>query len=137
MPSVKKAIKGIAEHLRRVKETGALTAELADIIGVSLQHCSKAIKAGTDDGVFAWHIDAAPKAPLRRRWYLTEYRPNHPPPRSLPSVAVVVVKPEEPRKATVTVQQGPVFRDTRFTFDPPLGWVGEITRDWQERRGQG
>lgn len=28
------------------------------------------------------------------------------------------------------------FVDKRFAFDPPPGWVGQITRDWRERRLQ-
>lgn len=35
----------------------------------------------------------------------------------------------------VTVTQCPSGTDARFRFDPPPGWVGEITRDWLARRG--
>lgn len=44
------------------------------------------------------------------------------------------------RDATVTwpahvkVQKAPDFKDTRFTFDPPPGWKGQITADWMDRR---
>ena len=37
--------------------------------------------------------------------------------------------------AHVQVQRAPVCRDTRFTFTPPEGWVGEFGKEWQERRG--
>lgn len=48
----------------------------------------------------------------------------------------------EPKKAKVIwpehvqVQRIPTPQDTRFTFDPPPGWRGEITRDWMNHRMQ-
>lgn len=36
----------------------------------------------------------------------------------------------------VQVQRIPTAQDTRFTFDPPPGWKGEITRDWMDHRLQ-
>lgn len=36
----------------------------------------------------------------------------------------------------VQVQRIPTPQDTRFTFTPPKGWKGEITRDWMDRRLQ-
>lgn len=35
----------------------------------------------------------------------------------------------------VPVTHCPSGTDARFRFDPPPGWVGEITRDWLARRG--
>lgn len=35
---------------------------------------------------------------------------------------------------SVKVQRLPCGRDTRFTFDPPKGWKGQITQDWMDRR---
>lgn len=37
--------------------------------------------------------------------------------------------------AHVQVQRAPTPVDTRFAFIPPPGWVGEFSREWQERRG--
>lgn len=34
----------------------------------------------------------------------------------------------------VQVQRAPTPRDDRFTFTPPPGWKGELTREWEERR---
>lgn len=36
----------------------------------------------------------------------------------------------------VQVQRIPTPKDTRFTFEPPPGWRGEITRDWMDHRLQ-
>lgn len=36
----------------------------------------------------------------------------------------------------VKPQEVPCGRDTRFTFDPPPGWRGQITQDWLDRRLQ-
>lgn len=37
-----------------------------------------------------------------------------------------------PENVRVTV--APTYRDTRFTFDPPPGWRGELMREWEQRR---
>ncbi len=36
----------------------------------------------------------------------------------------------------VKVQFAPQHKDSRFSFDPPPGWKGQITQDWMDRRLQ-
>lgn len=36
--------------------------------------------------------------------------------------------------AHVQIQRAPTPRDDRFTFTPPPGWKGELTREWEQRR---
>lgn len=43
--------------------------------------------------------------------------------------SATVVWPEH-----IQIQKVPSGRDTRFTFDPPPGWRGQITKDWMNRR---
>lgn len=35
------------------------------------------------------------------------------------------------------ITRAELFVDRRFTFTPPPGWVGEITKDWRARRLEG
>lgn len=44
-------------------------------------------------------------------------------------LSATVVWPEH-----IQIQKVPAGRDTRFTFDPPPGWRGQITEDWMNRR---
>lgn len=46
-------------------------------------------------------------------------------------VAPVITWPDN-----VKVTKAPTPKDSRFTFDPPPGWKGQITRDWMDRRLQ-
>lgn len=75
------------------------------------------------------------------RWFLVELAPpeksGEPKPLkaaersravTLPACADAII-PE-----TVKVTVCPSGRDQRFTFTPPPGWVGQITRDWRERK---
>lgn len=39
--------------------------------------------------------------------------------------------------ANVRVTVAPTQHDTRFTFDPPPGWKGELGRDWERKRSGG
>lgn len=56
---------------------------------------------------------------------------SQPPTRvSLPADATVIVPPG------LQVTVCPHGVDNRFTFTPPKGWRGQITRDWRERRLQ-
>jgi len=75
------------------------------------------------------------------RWFLAEFapeeraaepRPLQAAPKSkavtLPAGADPIIPP------TVKVTVCPAGVDHRFTFTPPPGWVGQITRDWREPR---
>ncbi len=48
-----------------------------------------------------------------------------------PAKAPTITWPEH-----VKVQVAPTPKDSRFTFDAPEGWKGQITRDWMDRRLQ-
>jgi hypothetical protein len=74
--------------------------------------------------------------------YAPEHAPKEParvyaPLRRLTSIrdANVMVPQGDPIITPATkVTVCPSGTDQRFTFSPPPGWVGQITRDWRERR---
>lgn len=79
------------------------------------------------------------------RYYLTEHAPAERPQRPPPKQRLTSVRDENKRlpldgEPIITertkVTRAEPFVDRRFTFDPPPGWRGQITRDWQARRLQ-
>ena len=94
-------------------------------------------------------------APNGKRYYLPEFAPVGESARTEKPRGRPVAKKREPTvlahkvksvtlrldpsapaivPADVKVTIAPPFRDTRFVFDPPPGWRGEITTDWLDRR---
>jgi hypothetical protein len=87
------------------------------------------------------HMGGSGKSRATRTYFLPEFAPD------VNAVAVVRKSAPKDRPATVRlgdgepiipphvkVQDCPSGKDHRFTFTPTAGWVGQITRDWRERR---
>jgi hypothetical protein len=53
-----------------------------------------------------------------------------------PRQSVVNLEPGVQLHHGIKVTLCPAGKDQRYTFTPPPGWVGQITRDWRERRLQ-
>ena len=129
------------QALQDVGERGAVIMELADMVQANVKNLAQRLNDLERAGMVGWRRDADQgKGHLRKRWYLAARLPKQiavAPLRRLTSI----------RDANVTMPQGepiitpatkvtvcPSGTDQRFTFSPPPGWVGQITRDWREGR---
>lgn len=86
------------------------------------------------------------RAAIRQAKGLPPYDPTPKPPKPKAPAKLRQTKdwtPQESVKATVIWPENvkvhvlPTGRDTRFSFDPPPGWVGQISKDWLDRRHSG
>lgn len=119
------------------ESTGATTDELAAELGRHKVQVGGALAKMGKAGSVAWHLMSNGMCHNKRRWYLPQHKPSEPPLQPATNVCVTPM-PAAPKPAAngAVLVQCPAFEDRRFTFDPPPGWVGEITRDWRERRLQ-
>ena len=143
MASFKRTMSRAASLLRERASQGATTVEIASALGVHENHAGGALNEMSKAGTVAWHAIGDGICHNRRRWYLPEFKPAAAPvllgsalnrPRVIKARSTRLNRNQAPAGPAPAPIVCPAFKDTRFAFDPPPGWVGEITRDWQESR---
>lgn len=132
---------------------GLYVAQIVSRHKVSQSQAKIVLARGLEAGLYAWHSDRSERSSSRRRWYLARHKPDQSPetwkkqpkkpkvkaamtaikklpPACAPKHVKAPWKPgqEVVHKGKVTLCPSGI--DQRFTFTPPPGWVGEITRDW-------
>jgi hypothetical protein len=127
----------------RAMPTGATCAALVNVLGIKRERiatcCGNLIARGT-----VAYVGGA----RGRVYYAVEHAPDHakretmkrkPKPPDAPSITIshrrlpaAVGEAIVPPGVKVTIC--PAGLDQRFTFHPPKGWRGQITRDWMERK---
>lgn len=127
------------------RRPGLNTAALASVTGVPVRRVANACSRMVAAKMIVWtgeprHRQYHPieLAPAGARSDLNARRksdaPIHAPPVSIKAQLLERPQGETIMRDGVKVTICPSGRDQRFTFVPPPGWVGEITRDWSERR---
>lgn len=122
------------EYLDPIKEAGGvLVAEFAEKIGVRLKVMQLHLQHLRDAGLLR-----SEKIPGRREFMY--FVPGFESAKVKPKFAIKkqIALTQDKREAvippTVKVQVIPCLVASRFTFNPPPGWVGEITKDQRARR---
>lgn len=139
---------------------GLYVAQIVSRHKVSQSQAKIVLARGLEAGLYAWHSDRSERSAARRRWYLAQHKPDHAPqswkkqpkkPRVKAAMTAIKKMPAActPKSGKALWQPGqtverngvkvtpcPCGIDQRFTFTPPPGWVGEITRDWMAANGR-
>jgi hypothetical protein len=125
---------------------GGLPGTIAEALGLPKGIVSSLLSNIAADGHAVGRPAPKGKAVRRLHYWAPQHLPPLPPPAAAPLVrakparlpslapAVFADAPVDYSRAVVTVC--PSGQDHRFSFTPPPGWRGTITRDWQERRLQ-
>ncbi len=143
----------ITAALESAKSTGLYVSQIVNLAKVSQSQAKVILARGYEAGRYASHADRSERSAARRRWYLSAHKPalapeswKKQPKKPKVKAAMTAIKKLPPacapkhvkspwkpgqevvHKGNVTICPSGI--DQRFTFTPPPGWVGEITRDW-------
>lgn len=132
----------VVETLRAAGQAGLLAQEIAGAVGISTRSLWVVLWYAVDDGLVAWWPDPLPKCANRRRYWLTEMRPEQCPPPTGPRLsAAAQARPAPAAVSKRRLRRGelPGVRvpagfevtvcpscpiDTRYQVDPKTRVVG-------------
>jgi len=123
----------VDEILPRLPQ-GAVVSDLVGLAHCHNHHVNGALRQALALGLVKSHPFPGYKCPLRRIWYSIEHYPARRP--TPPKIAMETPGRAQQRRVAPGVRATvcPTPAD-RYTFTPPPGWTGQITRDRDERRG--
>jgi hypothetical protein len=152
--TIRTATQQILDHLHATPG-GATRVEMAAALPISVRHVQNMTSRLSAAGTIAWVKEGgAGKDNYTRRYFALQHAPviavalppapklakpvKHANPLELgrakaavPAKHFVQAPATNPRGVKVTVCPHGV--DKRFSFEPPPGWVGQITQDWGAR----